>query len=67
MRVVPFIDGVEASRVCCHLVIDKVEAANSEDDLAVVTVGVDELGRGAAISLLVGDVLLDESLGLGFC
>ena len=37
--------------------LDEIETTNGEDDLMVVVVGVDEVGRGAAMELLVGDTL----------
>lgn len=43
--------------------LDEVEAADGEDDLAVVVVGVDEVGRGAAMGLLVGDAF-DDPVGV---
>ena len=37
--------------------LDEIETTDGEDDLMVVVVGVDEVGRGAAMGLLVGDAL----------
>ena len=37
--------------------LDEIETTDGENDLMVVVVGVDEVGRGAAMVLLVGDTL----------
>ena len=37
--------------------LDEIETTDGEDDLMVVVVGVDEVGRSAGMGLLIGDTL----------
>lgn len=43
--------------------LGKVEAADGEDDLAVIVIEVNDVGRGVTLSLLVGDAL-DKPIGI---
>lgn len=45
------------------VLVDEIEAANSEDDLAVVSIGVDDVRRASAVGLVIGNAL-DEPVGV---